>query len=124
MIEVKRDFSNESKLTRYSKKHPAETASCFRNLGRLLAAVDEGLSLQQCSFGFFRSEGHDVYRIAQTGIANAHETRLYIYVKITKNDVQLLTIGDKDSQASDIEWCHSIARKIQGANTDEKKQQQ
>jgi len=114
MLEVKRDYSNESRLARYSRKHPAETAVCFRNLGRLLSALDSGLTLQQCTFGFFGSEGHDVYRIAQTGIANAHETRLYIYVKITQKEVQLLTIGDKQSQADDIRWCHSTVSAIQG----------
>lgn len=114
MFELKNSFSNNARLTRYAKKHPAETAACFRNLKRLLAALNNGMTLQQCTFGFLDSEGHDVYRIAQTKIANAHETRLYIYIRITEKDVQLLTIGDKQSQPEDIKFCHEMVRKIQG----------
>ena len=113
MFEIKSDFSNKTRLTRYAKKHSAEATSCFKNLNRLLTALNDGMTLQQCTFGFLGSEGHDVYRIAQTKVANAHETRLYIYIAITEKDVHVLTMGDKQSQPEDIKWCHETARKIQ-----------
>ena len=112
MWELKEDFADVTRLARYAKKHRAEYAACFDNLARLHTALNCGLTLQECTFGFFGSEGMDVYRIAQTGIANAHESRLYVYAKITGNEIQVLTIGDKQSQQRDVQWCHTKVAEI------------
>lgn len=112
MWELKEDFANKTRLAQYAKKHRAEYTACFANLGRLHEALAGGLTLQQCTFGFFGSEGMDIYRIGQSGVPHAHETRLYIYAAITGGEIQVLTIGDKKSQSADIRWCHAQSQVI------------
>lgn len=111
---VKHDYADESKFKRYSKKHRNETVACFANLQRLRDALCNGLTLQQAvgGLGFIKSENEDVYRIAQSGVAHTKETRLYVYIKVSGYDIQVLTIGDKSSQSKDIRWCKSIVRDL------------
>lgn len=111
---VKRDYADESRFKRYGKKHRNEMVACFANLQRLQRALDNGLTLQQVvgGFGFLSSESEDVYRIAQSGVAHAKETRLYVYIKVSGYDIQVLTIGDKSSQSKDINWCKSLVRNL------------
>ena len=111
---IKRDYADESKFKRYSKKHQSEVVACFANLQRVQSALCNGLTLQQIvgGFGFLRTESEDVYRIAQSAVAHAKETRLYVYIKVSGYDIQVLTIGDKSSQSKDIRWCKSIVRDL------------
>ncbi len=110
---VRRDYADEKRFKRYAKKHYAEVVSCTANLVRLEKFLNQGGTLQKAlSFGFFGTEGEDVYRIGQTKIVNAKETRLYIYAKITGPEIQLLTIGDKSSQQDDIKTCKDIVRRL------------
>ena len=112
MWKLKRDFADEKRFVRYARKHRAEYLACFANLERLQAALNAGFTLQHCTFGFFSGEGMDVYRIGQTGVPHAHETRLYIYAEIVGKEIQLLTIGDKKSQKHDINLCHTRVQEI------------
>ena len=114
MWTLSRQYAQANRFKQYEKKHPDEFVSCFNNLDRLLTALNGGLVLRQCTFGFLGNEGMDVYRIGQSGVRSAHETRLYIYAEITGTEIHLLTIGDKRTQQSDINWCHSKAREIRG----------
>lgn len=108
---VKRDYAEEARFKRYAKKHGDEVAACFANLLKLRDSLNAGLTIAQAlTFGFFGSEGEDVYRIGQTRVKHAKETRLYVYAKISGPDIQVLTIGDKDTQQEDIRRCHQIVR--------------
>ena len=60
MWTIDREHAWESRFKQYAKNHPNEVFSCFKNLDRLLAALNSGLTLMQCTFGFFRNEGMDV----------------------------------------------------------------
>ena len=81
-----------------------------------------GTLQQALNFGFFGSEGEDVYRIGQTKVVGAKETRLYIYAKITGPEIQVLTIGDKSSQQADIRKCKEIVRSLKNSITTTSKQ--
>ena len=108
-----KDFAETNRFKHYSKRHPREVASCFSNLDRLLSLLDSGLTLDQlASFRFFSSEGDGIFRIAQTGVPNSHETRLYVYVATFSSQFHVLTIGDKSTQQDDINRCKSIACRI------------
>ncbi len=115
---VKRDYADENRIKKYDKKHHAEVVSCSANLVRLESFLNSGGTLRQAlNFGFFRSEGEDVYRIGQTKIVSAKETRLYIYARITGPEIQVLTIGDKSSQQTDIRKCKEIVRSLKNNTT-------
>lgn len=77
----------------------------YLNAGKTLPQV-----LHCCSY--IRSEGEDIYRIGQTGVVGAKETRLYVYVRIVSEKIYKLTFGDKDSQQRDINRCKQIVRKF------------
>lgn len=62
--------------------------------------------------GFLRSEGQGVYRIGQTGVKHARETRLYVHIDEAARVVRVLTMGGKDSQSDDIRRCHATARTL------------
>ena len=115
---VKRDFIVESRFKKYAKKkHRAELVSCLANLENLAIFLNHGGTLQQAlGFGYFGSEGNDIYRIGQTGIENAKETRLYIYARITGPDIQMITIGDKQTQQEDIKLCKALTKNLKQEN--------
>ena len=99
-----------NRLKRYAKRHPRETASCFNNLDLVLRALNQGTPFVQLSFGFFRPEGENLWRIGQTKVPHAKETRLYVYVRIVETTISTLLIGDKDEQPDDIRICKEIIR--------------
>ena len=106
MWNAKRDYAEENRFKHYAKKHPREFASCFVNLNRALAMLDGGMTLDQLSATrFFSSEGDGLFRIGQTGVPHAHETRLYVYVIVIRSEMQIMTIGDKATQQMDINRC-------------------
>jgi hypothetical protein len=54
-----------------------------------------------------------VVAIDQKGFCgNLQETRLYIYPADATQIVHLITIGDKDDQHSDIEFCKEFVRSV------------
>lgn len=113
-----------NRLKRYAKKHPQEVASCFNNLDLVLRALNQGTPFNQLSFGFFRPEGENLWRIGQTKVPHAKETRLYVYVRIVETSIFPLTIGDKDGQPDDIRACKETIRNwtpTQGASGGERK---
>jgi hypothetical protein len=96
----------------YQKRHEREHASCFVNLGTLLEMLDRYGSPKGFGLGFFRSEGRGVYRIGQTGVKHAKETRLYVYPSDVLRLVYVLTIGTKESQKDDVARCWRAAEEI------------
>ena len=101
---------DERAIRRYAKKHAKEVLHCFKNLAVLVERLNGGVTLQQAlTFGFFGSEGEDVYRIGQER-KGMRETRLYIHAMIVGGEIRVLTIGDKDTQSRDVGWCHEWVR--------------
>jgi hypothetical protein len=94
---------------RYRKKHPAEYAAVFGNLGRVLGFLAGGQRIGGFQVSFLRSEGGDVYRIGQTGVKSAHETRLYVHFSERESVAYVLEVGDKDSQPRDIKAARAKA---------------
>lgn len=104
------DVVDDAGIKKYGRKHPSELKRCLENLDDLVERLNSGVTLQQAlSFGFFGSEGEDIYRIGQER-KGMKETRLYIHAMIVGGEIRILTIGDKDSQKKDINWCHEWVR--------------
>jgi hypothetical protein len=105
-------FAERSRFKEYNRKHPREYAACFSNLSHLIDLLQQFGAIKAFQVGFLKSEGQGVYRIGQTGVKHARETRLYVHVDETAKVARVLTIGDKDSQSDDIRRCHATATKI------------
>ena len=71
-------------------------------------------SVKGFQIGFFKSEGKNVYRIGQTGVKHAQETRLFVHIDEANRCVRVLTIGDKSSEPDDIRRCHAVAKNLKG----------
>lgn len=114
MWEIKGEHADKNRLKRYTRKHFRESASCYENLTKLCEVLNSGFTIQQAEtgLGFLSSEGGDIYRIAQRGVAHAKETRLYVLVVVLGNSLYVLTIGDKDTQQRDLQHCREIAANI------------
>ena len=108
------ELAERSRFKDYNKKHPREFASCFQNLGLVINLLNRFGGVKGFQVGFFRSEGKNVYRIGQTGVKHAQETRLYVHVDETSRCVRVITIGDKSSQSEDIRRCHYVTKDLKG----------
>ncbi len=115
------DFSmaNHSALRRYQKNHVQEYASCLRNLDKVIMLLDDGHALNTLNRnpGFFRSERKGVFRVGQTGLVGAKETRLYVYPVESEKVVYVLGIGTKESQESDINEAHRTVKSLRKENS-------
>ncbi len=114
MWTLNNDFAERGQFKRYAKRHGREFAACFANLDRLCAMLNGGGTLQQAEtgLGFFSSEGGDIYRIGQTGVPHAKETRLYVFALLIGGAIYILTIGGKDTQQDDLQRCREIVKRI------------
>jgi hypothetical protein len=103
-----------SKFKRFSSNHEKEYVSCFTNLNRIIRLLNAGFKLQtvinQCSF--FRSEGNGLFRIGQSGVKAAKETRLYVYPDEEEKTIHILSIGTKETQQNDIISAKSAIKEI------------
>jgi len=106
------DYAEKGVIKRFVKKHPREAMSCFENLRDVIAALDAGGEPMRLPFGFYSSEGSEVYRIGQTGVKHPCESRLYIYSCVINTTVYVLTMGDKTTQQDDINRSKAIVRMI------------
>jgi hypothetical protein len=66
--------------------------------------------INQCSF--FRSEGNGLFRIGQSGVKAAKETRLYVYPDEEEKTIHILAIGTKEMQQNDIISAKSAIKEI------------
>ena len=98
----------------YNKKHSQEYAACFDNLNKVMELLDRFGGVKGFQVGFFKSEGKNVYRIGQTGVKHALETRLFIHIDEVSRIVRVLTTGDKGSEKDDIRRCHEVAKNLKG----------
>jgi hypothetical protein len=108
-------FASRSQFKKFNRNHPAEYASCFTNLGILTRVLNAGHKVGGFDLGFFRSEGGGLYRIGQSGVVAAKETRLYVYPDEEAKLIYVLGIGTKETQQNDIKSAKKQIRKINAA---------
>jgi hypothetical protein len=121
--QVETSYASAGKFNRFAKKHAAEYDSLFANLEKIMRLLRAGSKFGSFSVGFFRSEGDGVYRIGQTGVRSAKESRLYVYPDAPKNIMYVLAVGDKDSQQDDINEAKRTVKQIKNlTNQPEQKQ--
>jgi len=111
---ISTEFVTASRFKKFASNHPREFASCGANLERLLADLQSGipLSVLAQNLSFFRSEREGLYRIGQTKVPGAKESRLYLYPDEAGMMIYLLDIGTKESQRDDIASARKAIREI------------
>ena len=100
--ELDSSFASRSRFKKFNKQHPEEYASCFANLNKIKGILESGHCVNNFKVGFFRAEGSGLYRIGQTGIPSAKESRLYISIDEAERKIYILGIGTKETQQKDI----------------------
>lgn len=106
------ELASKSRFKKFAKNHPRENQSLFKNLDMLLGFLDLGRRINTFKIGFFRSEGKGVYRIGQTNLASAKESRLFIYPDEETKIIYVLSIGTKETEKKDIVESHKIVEKF------------
>jgi hypothetical protein len=97
----------------YEKKRPDELAAVMRNLQRLLALLNCSKNSKMVEGGYLHKEPAGVIAVDQKGFSsNLQETRLYVYAVDDTRTVHLITIGNKDTQHSDIEYSKDFVARL------------
>jgi len=109
---IENTYASPGKYKKFASKYPREYASLFANLDKILGLLREGHKMGGFQVAFFRSEGEGVFRIGQTGVRSAKESRLYVYPDEQSQTMYVLTIGIKEQQAKDIAEAKAIKNKI------------
>jgi len=109
---VDESHADKNRFKKYGKSHAREVASCFANLVTVVGLLKAGAALGSFRLNFFRRESGDIWRIGQTKVPSARETRLYILVLVLPKAIHVLTIGDKDTQQADLAKCKQIESAI------------
>ncbi len=103
----------ERRLKKFAKKHRNELKAVLRNLERYFAALDEGTQPAQVQGGFIHHEPDGVIALDQKGGGpNLAQTRLYVYPHVPSSTLHLLTLGGKDTQHDDIQFCKRVAKAL------------
>jgi len=110
-------YASPGKFKKFAEDHPREYESLFANLDKVLGILREGSKMGSFQIGFFRSEGEGVFRIGQTGVESAKESRLYIYPDQKNQIMYILGIGTKDHQSEDINGAKATANEIKKQTT-------
>lgn len=90
----------------YDKKHPDELAAVLHNLDRFLLQLNSSPNPGCIQAGYLHKEPQGIMAVDQKGKKPyLQETRLYTYPQEAQQVLHLITIGNKNSQSSDIKNC-------------------
>ena len=106
------EYATKSQFKKFRKNHPEEYNSCFTNLDKVKSLLDSGHKLKEFQIGFFRSEGGNLYRVGQSGVVAAKESRLYVYPSEAEQKIYILQIGTKETQQQDIKKAKQLIKNI------------
>ncbi len=108
------EFAVGRLFKKFAERYPREFESCGANLQRLLNFLNSGfqLSVLAQNLSFFRSEREGLFRIGQSGVKSAKETRLYVFPHEAGKTVFILDIGTKETQHDDIASARKTIQEI------------
>ena len=93
-------------LKKLLKRNRTETTNALNNLQAYLTALRKGLTVQQVIRGWIHTEPCGLKAIDETGPNNPKKAiRLYIYPDEETEILHIFTIGDKNTQTTDIANC-------------------
>ena len=108
------EFATGNRFRKFAESYPREYESCGSNLQRLVDHLNSGIQLSVLAqnLSFFRSEREGLFRIGQSGVKSAKESRLYIYPCEENRMIFILDIGTKETQRTDIASARKVIRQI------------
>jgi hypothetical protein len=108
------EFATPTRFKKFAANHRREYESCFSNLNKLLELLNAGHPVARLvnNPSFFRSEREGLYRIGQSGVKDAKESRLYIYPDEKSEMIYILDIGTKETQRTDIPAAKKVIKHI------------
>jgi putative component of toxin-antitoxin plasmid stabilization module len=109
--EVSRNLVSGNAFKHFRKRRGREFASCFANLEKVRVFLSEGIPMVQVGVGFLRSEGDGLWRVGQSQVPYAKESRLYFYPEEETRTLHVLGVGTKETQAKDIREAKEIIQK-------------
>ena len=117
MLTWKIDYTDKfgRSLKRYQKKHPDELKAVLNNLDTYFKAIKFVEHPLQVKAGYIHNEPKGIIAIDQKGGGRKTKlkvTRLYVYPDAEKRILYVLAIGDKQSQARDIQNCKEKVEKL------------
>ena len=81
----------------------------LHNLNRYVTQLNAASNSKAFTAGYMHHEPHGVVAIGQNGGGgNLQETRLYIYPNEERKVLYIITIGNKDQQPTDIQFCNEF----------------
>uniref|UniRef100_Q3AR55 Addiction module toxin RelE n=1 Tax=Chlorobium chlorochromatii (strain CaD3) TaxID=340177 RepID=Q3AR55_CHLCH len=107
-------LANQAAFRHFKKRHEREYISCFNNLNKIKRLLEEGKKLSELHYhpSFFRHETDGIFRIGQSGVSGAKESRLYIYPDNQHRIIYILEIGTKETQQADIAAAQKAIQQI------------
>jgi len=92
-------------VKKWPKKYRRELLAMHDNLDTLVGILNQGTPIEQIHCGFIHNEPRGVKAIDQRGAGKGvKQSRLYIFPDVNTRIVHLITIGDKDSQKTDVQY--------------------
>lgn len=104
----------------FDKKHHLELLAMLTNLDFVVTALNAGAKPQALSGSFIHREPHGVIAVDQSFDKDTFggkrpklkQTRLYIFPNERTRQIHLITIGDKQTQKDDIEYCSKFVKMV------------
>lgn len=98
----------------YEKKRSRELAAVLRNLGqRYVPMLNASPNAKAVQAGFLHHEPEGVVAIDQKGGgAGLQETRLYTFADDSTHTLWLITVGNKNEQPEDIQFCQKFVESL------------
>ncbi len=112
-MQIAPDFERAKR--HYDKKHPAELAAVLRNLARLLEQLNALPHCRAAQAGFLHHEPAGIWALDQKGPSRTklQETRLYVFPVEENRTLHIITVGNKNSQATDLRVALSFVRSLE-----------
>jgi len=97
----------------YEKKRPREIAAVLHNLQRYLDQINVAPNARAVQAGFLHNEPGGVVAVDQKASGpGLQETRLYTFADSETKTLHLITVGDKNSQSTDIKFCSGFVKSL------------
>ena len=104
----------ERRYKHLAKKHSEAVAATLANLEKYFASLNQGATPSRIRTSFIHPEPGGVIAIDQAGggrkLSKLHQIRLYVFPEETEKELIVITIGDKQSQRSDLKDCADFIR--------------